>query len=893
MYFYGSFLTQTGETVTVHIVTGNDRTRRVEIGDEQGGLFFTDDPVEIESSVNDTFDHLLRSQATIRLLTRDFVGELFCPSCMDAVVNIFKGDRCVFAGFIEPQTYSQGYNEVYDELELSCVDVLSALQYSKYRNVGGLGVLYEAIKANADQRAFGDIFSEILSAACSSLDITGAGGVKCFYDGSKALTADADRYGIFNQLTISELLFLGDEEDDVWQQDAVLEAMLKYLNLHIVQDGLRFYIFSWESVKGDSPISWRELTTGEMLTTPKSIIEFNNGNAASTDTTISIGEVYNQILLTCKVESVENVIESPLDNDALEDPYTNRQKYLTEYSVDIYDDGDNKGLMGAFFSMTHGLDTTYPGGFITSWYLRVKNNPNWVFPETGTGANLIDKFCSNNTDQQALPNYMAMAQKTCAALLSFGKVETKTDHKDNAPVPKIDMTDYLAVSVNGNGLDNAPFPNEASLKNSAPCAVYTGSASGGIYSPSDPGITNYIVLSGSVVLNPIMNYTNTYKELHSHNEWGLGAWMGWAKPVPCRGSDTGRLYTQQYFKAATPSAEPVWDQDTDWGLVPFTGAGPQEYEFKGSAVGDQTDDISKIAVLACMLIIGDKCVVETGADGQISDFEWRPYKTREQCADDEEYYQQCFTIGFNPKIGDKIIGTEYNLQNNIDYNVGIDAEGIAIPVRHSDRVSGQVRFMILGPVNTSWDAVARRYPVFFKFPKWSENPVPLLAHVSTIFLKSFEVKIYSDNGLINNAGDNDVVYMSDTHENFVNRKDDIEFEISSALTREECRQLGVSDSVKLSTPFDLSSGLGLLTIYDHNKHEQAKPEQLYVDSYYTEYHKPRILMKQKLDDRAGIAGLFNHYRHPAMAGKKFYVQGIGRNLIEDYAELTIKEVWND
>lgn len=893
MYFHGSFLTQAGETVTVYIVTGNSRAKQVEIGDENSGVFFTADPVEIESSVNDTFDHLLRSQATIRLLTRDFIPELFCASCMDAVVNIFKGDSCVFAGFIEPQVYSQGYNEIYDELEISCIDVLSALQYSKYRNVGGIGEVYEVIRADAGQRDFHDIITETFTGACASLDITGAGGVQCFYDGSKALTADADRYGIFRQLSISELLFLGEEEDDVWQQDKVIETILKYLNLHIVQNGLRFYIFSWESVKGDNPISWRELTSGSQETTARQTVEIGAGNVASDNTTISIGEVYNQILLTCKVESVENVIESPLDNDALEDPYTNRQKYLTEYSVDINDDGDNKGAQGAFFNMTHGLDTTYYGGFITDWYLRVKNNPDWVFPEAGTGINLIDKFCSNNTDQQALPNYMAMAQRTCAALISFGKVETKTDHKDNAPVSKIDMTDYLAVSVNGNGLDNAPFPNEASLKNSAPCAVYTGSASGGVYSPSDPDITNYIVLSGSVVLNPIMNYTNTYKELHSHNAWGLGAWMGWANPVPCRGSEKGRLYTQQYFKAATPSAEPVWDEGTDWGLVPFTGAGPQQYEFKGSAIGDHTDDISKIAVLACMLIIGDKCVVETGADGQISDFEWRQYKTREQCADDEEYYQQCFTIGFNPKIGDKIIGTEFNLQNNIDYNVGIDAEGIAIPVRHSDRVSGRVRFMILGPVNTSWDAVARRYPVFYKFPKWNENPVPLLAHVSTIFLKSFEVKIYSDNGLINNAGDNDIVYMSDTHESFVNRKDDIEFEISSALTRDECRQLGVSDSVKLSTPLVLSSGLGLLTIYDHNKQEQAKPEQLYVDSYYTEYHKPRILMTQKLDDRAGIAGLFNHYRHPAMADKKFYVQGISRNLIEGYAELTIKEVWDD
>ena len=85
----------------------------------------------------------------------------------------------------------------------------------------------------------------------------------------------------------------------------------------------------------------------------------------------------------------------------------------------------------------------------------------------------------------------------------------------------------------------------------------------------------------------------------------------------------------------------------------------------------------------------------------------------------------------------------------------------------------------------------------------------------------------------------------------------------------------------------------MLSIYDRGKNQQGKPEQLYVDSYYTEYHKPRILMTQKLDDRGGIVSLFNLYKHPAMADKLFYVQGISRNLIEGYAELTIKEVWND
>ena len=257
MYFHGEFLTQASETVTVHIVTGGSRTPAVEIGADGGSVFFTDNPVEIESSVNDTFDHLLRTRATIRLLTRSFIPELFCTSCRDAVVNIYKGEECVFAGFIDPQTYSQDYNELYDELELSCVDVLSALQYSKYANIGAAGVVYEDVRAAAAQRTFLELINATLGAACTGLALTEGETVQVFYDGSKALTATSDRYGIFSRLSISELLFLGSEEDDVWQQDKVLEELLKYLNLHVVQDGLRFYIFSWESVKGSEPITWK------------------------------------------------------------------------------------------------------------------------------------------------------------------------------------------------------------------------------------------------------------------------------------------------------------------------------------------------------------------------------------------------------------------------------------------------------------------------------------------------------------------------------------------------------------------------------------------------------------------------------------------------------------
>lgn len=897
MYIHGSFLSQQGDTITVHIVTGNDRTQTIEIGTEKADVYFSEDPAEIENEVNDTFDVLLRNSAKIRLLCGNLIKDLFSTSCRDAVVNIYKNDTSIFAGFIEPQTLSQPYNNRWDELELNCIDALSALQYSKYKNVGALGVIYAFVKAEAAQRSFYDIATEVLQGVTEGLDILGNQNIKFWYDGSKAVDAQtANRYQVFKQLSISDLLFLGDDESDVWQQDEVLEELLKYLNLHIVQDGFNFYIFSWESVKATpDKIIWHDIVANSTKTTAQQAVTIALANVADCDTTISIGDVYNQLLLTAKVEDIESVIESPLDDDLLVSPYINKQKYLTEYSSD----GEGKTAYNAFYAMTHNQKTTYGAGAITDWYVQVMRNKQWTFPMKGNrDIDIVNYFGSEGANQHALPDWLG--QEPGAAIMALGSVKMNTANDDNSPTSKVNMTNYLVVSVNGNGIDNdenKTYPSVADIQKNIPYAVYNGNKAGGVFSPPDEETTNYIVLSGKVILNPIMRQTNTYTNLHN-KEWKSGLPIEikeneiyvWHQTVPSRNNGDGRYYTRQYWQAETPDKEVSWHEGADSGFYPYTGEGPEEYEFKYSAIGDSTDTISKVAVLACMLVIGDKCVVETGTDGQTTDFVWQKYKERSECQSDDEYYQQCFTIGFDPKIGDKLVGTEFSIQNNIDYKMGIDAEGIAIPITKGDKISGQVRFMILGPVNATWDVITRRHPTFFRHTKWSSSSVPLLAHVSSILIKSFEVKVYSDNGLISNGNDdNDIIYMSDTKETFVNKKDDLEFKINSALTAAECAQLGVSNTVKLSTPLNISTGDGVLEVYDRNGNVKAKPEQIYVDSYYTEYHKPRIVMEQKLRDIDNVVSLFNHYRHEAL-GKEFYVQGIGRNLIEGRADLTLKEI---
>lgn len=883
--YHGEFVNQKGDTVSVRIMVSSDAERDIEIGGEDSGVSFDEDPVEVRSEMNDTFDHLLRHSATIRLLARDFQSALFVTDCRKAVVRISRGGNCVFAGFLAPRTYQQPFNEVEDSLELNCIDTLAALQYARYGDVGKAGVSYAALKASVDQVTMASLVTGILQGIMSGVVAAGE-TVNYWYDGSKAIDSqNAHSHSILNDILVNELLFLGDSEDDTWQQDQVLEEVLRYLNLHIVQEGLTYYIFSWETVKDNQNISWRDLVSGATATTSRKTVDISLDIAEDTNTTISMGDVYNHLELTCDVKSVTEVVESPLDDGAVLPCYTSKQKYMTEYSSD----GEGERAYNAFRAMVMGERTTYANSRITDWYVQVMKNIRWTFPMGGNGSDLVDLYCQDNQHEEQLPNWLS--EHAGAALLSIGSIEMKANEDDDSPTSKVTMENQLVISVNGNDDDSESghYPQGSDILSNMPYAEYKGQVSGGTFSPVDEETTNYIVISGRIVLNPLMKMTHDYPTLRS---WSEQVWAQevFHHTVPSRDNEDGRYYTRQYWQAETPRNQVTWDATRKTGFVPYTGKGPEQYEFKYSDTGDNTDRLSKVSVLACMLVIGDQCVVETGTQGQPGDFHWQKYKERSECQSDDEYYQQCFYIGFNPKIGDKLVGTEFDIQNTIDYTMGVDAEGIAIPIRKSDGVSGRVTFKILGPVaNVQFNEITRRHPSFWRHTKWSENEVLLLSHVSSIVIKRFEMNVYSDNGLTNSDGESDIVYVSDTDESFVNKKDDLEFKITSALTAAECHDLGVATGVALSSPLKVSNRLGVETIYDRVQGVEAKAEQFYVDSYYREWHEPRVEMEQTLTD-GEETGLFLHYRHPALSDKEFFVEGITRNLMEGCAYMKLKEI---
>ena len=898
MLFDGNFYNNRGDEIKVVICTKGDNAKRVEIGNEKDGIFFTDDPVEITSQANDTFDHLLCYQASVRLLCRNFVPEFFCSSCRDAVVNILRNGECIFVGYVEPQAFSQGYNEDYDEVELICIDCLSALSYSNYRNVGAAGVLYDALKGKAAQRTFYDIIAEILNDVGEAANYMGGGTFKIMYDGSKALsngTGD-EIYNIFQNISINELLFFGDEEDDMWTQEDVLNEILKYLNLHIVQEGTTFYIFSWESIRKNSYLNLYRIDEGSEKSIE--IPTYRVGKdieVADCDTKISIGETYNELLLTDNVTEVNDVIESPLDDDSLI-AAGNFQKYMTEYIAE----GEGETAYNSMYAMTTGRkETDWQGASQVDWFCWPKAVTNWKFYgiENDSRIDMYEKYPADGTKQQDILN-KGLTAGIGACVCAFGKIERKNGGNTSSLVTSVSMDNYLIISTMG----RSGYPSEKDILASCPVAEYTGNKSGGTFSPVDSDTINYIVISGKMVLNPVMNVTDIYDNMRI-----FGSWWNSYKTVPSRNNKDGRYYTRKYWESEQWNQEPGYSEankiESSHSFYPYTGTGPQEHEYAYSAVGVATDTIKRVGLISCMLIIGDKCVVECNkgdknavggtsqGEGDTDDFVWKKYKERSECASDDEYYAQSFTIGIDPELRDKIIGTEFEIRKNAPYTKGITAEGTAIPIRMSDHVSGSVQFKILGPVNAEWNEVTRRHPSFWRHTKWYQDSHLLLQEINSIMLKEFKIEVVSDNGKIGAVSDEkDIVYKSDTGESFVNRKDDLEFRFTTALTSKECKALGVNNAVKLSSPQNEATKNALADIYDRNQNLTDKPEKLYVDAYWQEWHEPRVVMTQNvIEPKKGLS--FASIFSVPVIGKRFYVQGIDRNLTEGTAVVTMRELF--
>lgn len=206
-------------------------------------------------------DVLVVHTCTINLLVRNYLGDsLFTGNARNITVNVWKSGECIFAGFLEPNIYSQPWDHEWNSLSLNCTDAIATLQYYNYQNLVDEEA-YAAYRTGATSVRILTVISDMLKSV-PTLDLVSSLPTVVYYDGSVRTSHGAAATSIFDDVSLHELLFLGENFDEVWTLRDVLTEILKYFNLHMRQEGLNIYIYHLQSVRRRQAINWSPVLTG-------------------------------------------------------------------------------------------------------------------------------------------------------------------------------------------------------------------------------------------------------------------------------------------------------------------------------------------------------------------------------------------------------------------------------------------------------------------------------------------------------------------------------------------------------------------------------------------------------------------------------------------------------
>ena len=969
MKIYGQFRDNKNRLIDVTIQS-NKGIEEIEIGDD---ILFDDSPIIIKRTIEDMFQHEIIKSCTINLKTKRYIGNLlFADNARDVNVIVERNGDCLFYGYVTPNTYNQPFQSPIDSFTIEAVDVLGTLQYYNYNNCTLSN--YEDKKTNSDTLTAKEIILNMLADYITIPDYTltmretdekkwndwkkrasigftitteqynhlKVGGIFClkgyitdkdeyevtfwdclklsktlatgkciknttsiYYDNSKGIDENS-LSTLFDDISFNDINMYGDEFDDILTQSEALEEILKYLNLHIIQEGKDFYIFDWDTLKSGNT-DYYSINGNGRKTVSLTTTSLQN-NFASNDTNISIDDVYKQIQINCELNKQDTLIKNPLDSDYLTSLYSGKQLYMTEY----ISEGSGDHANDAFNAMVKGNSTSYKDCKTIDWFIQTMSNPYWKMNigSSDTIESIFEKEGDKYINQYKVPKYLKDNQ-LIPCIFRMGKIEIeKGNVTDNSPISKIDMNDYLYISVNGNETDteSGHSPTDTLLQDKAPIIEYIDNSNGGVYSPTDDNTINYLVFSGKLLLQPIVyesgkvhvSRTNNYTDIFNN---GAAKTMYKKSFVPMYdgikeinllnlvtsdNNEEGRYYTRKFFNTKYVNDEPRTYMNAA-SLQPWTtDKSAHGYKYKYSASGEGDDKFSKLPILECELIIGDKRLIEKDMDmyGN-STFEWvKVGEEPTETIDGVSYPITTFSLGVNPKIDDYIIGTEFNLQNTIKYQENIDAVGTAIPIKRSDKLNGKVTFRILGTINTLWNDITRRHPSFWRHTNWTENARFILAHTENIIIKDFECKIYTNNGMNENNFDGDLIYMSNESDNFINTNE-INFSFMTQLSSAECMEKGINQSVNMNAVIETNENLPLVGLYNHSTSETAKAEEHYINQYYLEYSQPKMILETTIHQ--DISKYNDIYNWNVINDKTFISLGSETDLKYNTITLKLKE----
>lgn len=285
-------------------------------------VIFSEDPVTISTKSDGIFSPLKLSSATVRLMTNEIYYELFSSNATNIEVNINNYDtkEKLFRGFVTPAIYSQGYTSPYEELEVECISIISAMEHVK-RKISQENVVtwYSVIK-------------EILSP---------------YYDGfyiQQTYEVDQSVY-ILDTLCIKENNFV--VEDGTMSQKDILEKFCTSLGFSLVEVHGEIYFVDYARLGyEETPFTAYKFSDDEPQDILIGTVAFISSDAAnetpftSDSQKLSFDDVYGKVVIKDeeKEEKYEDVLNFEEDNLIClhpNVPYITYSSYDPNYYTDL------------------------------------------------------------------------------------------------------------------------------------------------------------------------------------------------------------------------------------------------------------------------------------------------------------------------------------------------------------------------------------------------------------------------------------------------------------------------------------------------------------------------------------------------------------------------------
>lgn len=277
-------------------------------------LMLAADAVSIEYASDDIYKPLKQSCCTINVLTKNVLADLYTGRLNDVTAKIYRRGSLFWFGFLTPNVYSSAFEDDYDLLSLEFIDSIAQLENIKFTSTG------------STVSSFYSVMAHILDIIDGERNIN-----QIYLHNSLAIGSSTD---MLNKLHIQERNFF-DEEEEAQTNKEVMEDIISYLGMTLIQFENKYLILDYEALKnGNYSFTAYNRSTGiaSVTTVPSDIRNVGNIGVAESNATISLGDVYNKVSIIANTNQIDDTVPE------LSDDLTNQNTDTNKYYETVKDD---------------------------------------------------------------------------------------------------------------------------------------------------------------------------------------------------------------------------------------------------------------------------------------------------------------------------------------------------------------------------------------------------------------------------------------------------------------------------------------------------------------------------------------------------------------------------